>query len=180
MGELLRQVVIALFLRTAIGSQAQAHPEWFAQITASATEFSVPAPILIAIGIHESGFGSDRRTRATWGVIPRSMTRACAAGGCTGDPTRDQIHISARILRHGRDACGSWRGAVRRYLSGRCWGRPPQTRRPRRLARLLRRNYQASVAYEARVFRTVRSIDQGLVRAMSTSGSLTPPVVALR
>ena len=154
MGELLLRIVLSLFANTRIAVHAEAHPEFAAFVQEAAQAHHVPQTLLLAVGVHESGLGSNARTPFPWGVLRPAMRAYCtrADARCTGAVVHDQIEASAHVLRVGYERCGSWIGALRRYYSGACWTqRHPSTRAGLRTRAQRRRFYQRLQIYRQAV-----------------------------
>lgn len=160
MGPFLLRLVTLLCAHTAISTYAQQHPEFSTYVADAATAHQVPEVVLLSVGLHESGLGSNRRARYAWGALAPSFNAYCHRDStrCTGVFLHDEIETSAHVLRVGFERCGSWTGALRRYYSGSCrMARPHITFREarvrlkrRRFARLMQ-SYRATVAYSDRV-----------------------------
>jgi hypothetical protein len=186
------EIIVLLFAHTRISAHVQRHPEIAAHVREVSARHQVPEALLLAVGLHESGLGSDGHTRFVWGVMPPAM-RACARAGntCTGDVLHDQIEVSARVLLTGYRQCHSWDGALRRYYSGMCFAtRPRITFREARNRQKVRRFYVRqrlfvrTVAYSTRVLgsartfeRKIREVAGGLLgyHLLATNPLLPPP-----
>lgn len=75
------------------------------ELVAAARVAHVPVPLVVAVCAVESGLG----------------TRGAILCGCGADrAVRAQARCSAATLAHGRQLCGGWAGALRRYRYGGC------------------------------------------------------------
>jgi len=165
MNDLLLRLVLWLCAHTRIAAYASAHPEFTALVQDAAVAHDVPQVLLLAVGLHESGLGSNPRTPFPWGVLRPAQRAYCSAANtrCTNSHLHDQIETSAHVLRVGFVQCGSWQGALRRYYSGACWTRQPyltraaaRVRTQRRAFRARMRVYNRAVSYSARVWSTAQ------------------------
>lgn len=164
MTALLLRLVALLCAHTSIAAYAAAHPAFADHVPAAARYHGVPEVLLLAVGLHESGLGSDPRTPYAWGVLPPTLRAYCARADarCTGDALHDQIEASGFVLRAGVGVCGTWEGAARWYLTGACMARAPQAPRgagSRRAFRRRLRLYREAVAYGARVVGSARRLE---------------------
>lgn len=181
MGEFLLRLVLLLCAHTRIATYASAHPEFAAHVHAAAQAHDVPQVLLLSVGLHESGLGSNPRSRHPWGVLAPALRAYCASTEtrCNGDPLHDQIEASAHVLRVGFVRCGSWTGSLRRYYSGSCWSRRPHITRSEAGVRARRhrfyhqlRDYQRSVQYGERVLHSARRLEVHAVREDATRAAL--------
>jgi hypothetical protein len=76
----------------------------------SSARYHVPPSVLLVVGFMETHLGTDDGEGGGWGA-PIDAQHPNQAG------TSDD---AARILAHGRKACGSWRGAMSWFRSGKC------------------------------------------------------------
>lgn len=77
-------------------------------------EHGVPRAVVLAVAFHESHMGCDAASGGCWGV---------RHGRVPGTPDD-----AARALASSRVVCGSWRGAVGRFVSGLCRPWQPEHR----------------------------------------------------
>jgi hypothetical protein len=84
--------------------------EIIAKATASSARYSVPPSVLLVVAFMETHLGTDDGEGGGWGA-PIDAQHPHQAG------TSDH---AARILARGRKVCGSWRGAMSWFRSGKC------------------------------------------------------------
>ncbi|MGZ5967654.1 MAG: hypothetical protein ACXWUG_08065 [Polyangiales bacterium] len=77
---------------------------------ASSARYRVPPSVLLVVGFMETHLGTDDGEGGGWGA-PIDAQHPNKAG------TSDD---AARILARGRKVCGSWRGAMSWFRSGKC------------------------------------------------------------
>ncbi len=173
MGEFLLRLVLLLCAHTRIATYASGHPEFTALVQDAAQAQEVPQVLLLAVGLHESGLGSNLRTPYPWGVLAATMRAYCARADnrCTGVVLHDQIEASAHVLHAGFVQCGSWSGSLRRYYSGSCWSHRPRITRAEARVRARRhrfyqqlRGYRRAVQYGERVMRSARRLEAHAVQ----------------
>jgi hypothetical protein len=173
MGSFLLRLVLWLCAHTRIATYTSEHPDFATLVYDAAQAHEVPQVLLLAVGLHESGLGSNTRTRHPWGVLAPALRAYCASADtrCNGDALHDQIEASAHVLRVGFGACGSWSGSLRRYYSGLCWSHRPRLTRTEARVRARRhrfyqqlRGYQQAVQYEQRVMGTARRLEAHAVQ----------------
>jgi hypothetical protein len=85
---------------------------------ASAEAPDVSVEKLIAVAFLESSF--DPRATGGIGEIGIMQIHGVAAQGCDLRTQRGQLICGARLLQSGIEECGSWRGSLTRYATGRC------------------------------------------------------------
>lgn len=182
MNELLLRLVLWLCARTPIAAYAHAHPEFTGLVQDAAVAHAVPQALMLAVGLHESGLGSNPRTRYPWGALRPAQRAYCSALNtrCTSAPLHDQIETSAHVLRTGFTQCGSWLGSLRRYYSGSCWNQRPRfahhrNRAQRRAYRAQLRRYTQAVRYSTRVWRTAQQFNAQAARWGSLSAWVPLP-----
>lgn len=168
MSAFLLRLVMWFCAHTRIASYASAHPEFAAHVHVAAQAHEVPQVLLLSVGLHESGLGSNTRSRYPWGVMAPALRAYCASTGtrCNGDPLHDQIEASAHVLHVGYLRCGSWTGSLRRYYSGACWSQRPHITRTEARVRARRhrfyrqlRVYRLAVQYSAQVLHSARRLE---------------------
>lgn len=108
-----------------------ANPQLAVDIETAATRHQVPAALLFAIGVLESGLGSNPRARMEFGIAPADVRGACVnhGVGCGMDRMHAQMEVAARILQRGWRTCGfgvhhtiseRWERAARYFRTGQC------------------------------------------------------------
>lgn len=132
-------LILAVLLHAGSGQMpkhCKPHCEIYAQhlsevIDQAAIEQGVSPTLILAVAWAESKL--DHRARGTRGefgpfqLLPRAKWGMATAFFCEVEPSEClllQARAAAWLLAQNRAQCGSWRGALNAYNSGRCNGAP--------------------------------------------------------